>query len=243
MKKTFLFNQGWIIRDCSKAIGGIRYDREAISERTINSGNGVRAKYLTHKSIDHVEFCALVDALVKKVDYILRKYCTRTDLGWFADDAALANVLAEIAPLKREAEVLNTKLAKRAHSARRAEISVVPLKLDFNQHEAIKVIVGTIRTGLTDFRDALRRGDLDALHAIRIRTLHLERLATGFQEDAIRNALGRVPTAAAELRKAIKRGETPEHAGAQLDLELFDAALAHFRDSVYRDAELAQFAS
>jgi hypothetical protein len=248
---VFHFRPGWMIVDCSSASGGIRYDRELVSEETINRGRGVQAEHHTRKTVDHVEYCAAVDAVVKKVDYVLRKYCARTEMGWFADDRILHKVKAEIVEIEKEAHELNTVAAPKAKSERRAKIRVVPLKLDLAKPEAVREIAGTIRSVLTELRDALRSGDIASLHKLRIRSKNLEKLAVGFQSDAIRFALERVPGAATEIREAIRNatraaqnsGESKsaiaeatetaaKRAGSRVDIESIEAAIVHFEDSV-----------
>lgn len=247
---VFNFRPGWMMVDCSSASGGIRYDRELLKEKSINRGNGLQADHKTRKTVDNVEFCAAVDAVVKKVDYVLRKHCARTDMGWFADDTVIHKIKAEIAEIEREAHELNTVAAKKAKSARRAKIRVVPLKLDLNKPEAVQEIAATIRGVLTELRDALRAGDLPSLHKLRIRSKNLERLATGFQSDAIKFALERVPAAATEIREAVKNAvraakndgedkdkvtevgeQAAKRAGAKVDIESIEAAIAHFEES------------
>ena len=247
---VFQFRPGWMIVDCSSASGGIRYDRELLKEKSINKGNGMQADHKTRKTVDHVEFCAAIDAVVKKVDYVLRKHCARTAMGWFADDSALHKVKAEVAEILREAEELNTNAAKKAKSARRAKIRVVPLKLDLAKPEAVQEIAHTIRDVLTELHDALRAGDVASLHKLRIRSKNLERLAVGFQSDAIRFALERISPAANEIREAIKNAKRAKQndggsmeeieeavaaaarrAGGKVDIESIEAAIAHFEES------------
>lgn len=251
----FQFRPGWMIVDCSSASGGIQYDREFVKEKLINKGSGVQADHKTRKTVDHVELCAAIDAIVKKVDYVLRKHCARTEMGWFADDSALHKVKAEVAEITREAEELNLHARKKAKSARRAKIRVVPLKLDLAKPEAVQEIAHTIRSVLIELRDTLRVGDLASLHKLRIRSKNLERLAVGFQSDAIRFALERVPGAANEIREAVKSATraarnggggdeeieqaaqaAAKRAGSKIDIESIEAAIAHFEDSLLIDA-------
>lgn len=243
---TFHFRPGWLVVDCSSASGGIRYDRELVKEKSINEGNGIQADHKTRKTVDHVEYCAAIDAVVKKVDYVLRKHCARTEMGWFADDKALKKVKREVTAIAREAKELNAS-AKKADSARRAKISVAPLKLDPAHPEAVQEIAHTIRGVLLELREALRAGDIASLHKLRIRSKNLEQLAVGFQSDAIRFALERVPDAANEIREAIRNatraakndGEDKEmieekaaaaarRAGKRVDVEAIEAAIVHF---------------
>jgi len=188
----------------------------------------------------------LFRSVVKKVDYVLRKHCARTEMGWFADDKALKKVKREVAVIAREAKELNASAAK-ADSARRAKISVAPLKLDPAHPEAVQEIAHTIRGVLLELRDALRAGDIASLHKLRIRSKNLEQLAVGFQSAAIRFALERVPDAANEIREAVKNatraakddGEGKEaidakaaaaakRAGKRVDVEAIEAAIVHF---------------
>lgn len=247
-ESVFNFRPGWMVVDCSSASGGIQYDRELLKEQSI--GNGLQADHKTRKTVDNVAFCQEVDAVVKKVDYVLRKHCARTEMGWFADDNALQKVKAEVALLAEEAALLNTVGARKAKSARRAKIRVVPLKLDFDKREAVQEIAHTIRAVLTELRDTLRAGDLPNLHKLKIRSKNLEKLAVGFQSDAIRFALDHVPVAANEIRDAVraaKRAATNDgkgklavekatnaaakRAGAKVNIESIEAAIAHFEDS------------
>jgi len=247
---VFHFRPGWMVVDCSSATGGIRYDRELLGEEPINRKRGLQVDHKTRKTVDNVEFCAAVDAVVKKVDYVLRKHCARTDMGWFADDSVLHKIKAEVAEIEREAHELNTVGAKKAKSARQAKIRVVPLKLDLAKPEAVQEIAGTIRSVLIELRDALKTGNLADLHKLRIRSRNLEKLAVGFQSDAIKFALERVPLAAAEIREAVKNatratkndgedkdriaevGEiTAKRAGGKVDVESIEAAIAHFEAS------------
>jgi hypothetical protein len=257
---VFHFRPGWMIVDCSSASGGIQYDRELLKEKSINEGNGMQADHKTRKTVDNVEFCAAVDAVVKKVDYVLRKHCARTEMGWFADDRALQRVKAEVAEIEAEAEELNTAGARRAKSARRAKIRVVPLRLDLAKPEAVQEIAHTIRSILIELRDTLRAGDLANLHKLKIRSKNLHQLAVGFQSDAIRFALDRVPLAANEIREEMKNakrgaqndGKSKERverdvnaaarrAGAKVDIQAIEAAIMHFTDDSV-DADLDEAA-
>jgi hypothetical protein len=235
-EQTIAFRPGWLIINSSKAHGGVKYERESIGEHPINRGDGISTEYTTQKTVDHVEFCARIDACVKRVDYVLLKSCIRTELGWFTDQVGLKKIRAEIVDLQREADVLNTQVAAAARSSRRAKIYIAPFRFDPVNHEAVQEIASTIRSVLSDYRDVLRNGDVASLHKLKMRAFNLARMAQGVQADAIRFALERVPLAAAELRAGIKSGKTPEMAGAVLDLEVFDAALANFEDSIFEMA-------
>ena len=242
-KDGCVFRTGWIIQDCARASGGVAYGRAKLRERRTNSGQGQQTEHKTKKTVDHVEFVADMDAMVKKVDYILRKHCVNTLLGWFADDDATAAVMAEVVQLKVEAAALNQRAA--GHTARTASIDVVPLRLDLTLPAAVRILVSTLREILTAFHDALRAGQLSDLHKLRIRAINLDLLVCEPTSSKIRFALARAPQAAKEIRgaqrvalKAAKEaGKKKEdldriaalvaqQAGAQLDLSVIEAALA-----------------
>ena len=245
-ERSFRFRPGWIIRDCSVATGGVTYQRTLVDEEIKN--RRMVSDYETRKTVDNVEFVATIDAVVKKVDYILRKYCTRTDMGWFADDTRLGDVKREVAQLRVEAEALNGA-AKAARSARRAKIRVAALKLDLAQPEAVAEIADTIRSVLSEMLEALRAGDIGSMHKLKIRAMNLDLLATGIQSDAIRFAVERALQAVTEIKLAVRNlGGDPavaaSKAGKALDLEMIEAAIAHFTvpdvHSVYsRNQEVA----
>jgi hypothetical protein len=212
---------GWIIRDLSTAGGGVTHDAKVMRYRRV-AGGGTCTESRTSRTVDNVEICAALDALVKRVDYALRKHCARSTVGWFADDVALREVQAEVAQIQAEAEEVNNKAAA-AGSERRATIEIWPLRVDLTvTPEAPLKIAGEIRKSLTEIRDAFREGRLSDLHKLKIRTRNMDRLVTGFPSEAIRFALARVPEAAREARARgkIKRGE------ARVDLDAIEAALA-----------------
>jgi len=233
---TIRLRPGWLIIDTSGASGGIEYDRGQLGEKPINRKRGIQTDHKTRKTVDNVEHCAAIDAVVKKVDYALRVHCARTRAGWFADDEALIRVQAEVAQIAAEAVLLNAR-ARRAQSERAADIGIWPLRIDVASYEAVREITRTVRGVLTDIHNALREGKIAELHKLRIRAKNLDKFAVGFQSDAIRFALERAPIAVKEIREAIKRGENPANAGKRLNLEAIEAAIAHFEDSPFAQGD------
>lgn len=221
---------GWIIRDCARAFGGVEYDCAKIREQSVNHGQGTLTEHRTKKIVDHVEYVTAMDAVVKKVDYVLRKHCAHTLLGWFCDNAAKRVVMAEVAQLQREAEILNAQAEADKRTARRVKIRVVPLRLDLTLPEATQEITETIRDLLIEIRDALRAGRIDEIHKLRIRARNLDKLVMGSASDAIRLALERVPRVAKELREQQRRlpPEASAEGAKKLDLEAIETAIAYF---------------
>jgi hypothetical protein len=225
MESDIKIRPGWIIRDLSTAGGGVTHGARVLRHRRLDDG-AIRTESRTSRTVDNVAICAALDGLVKRVDYALRKHCARATVGWFADDAALAHVQAEVAQLQDEARELNARAAT-AGSERRATIEVWPLRVDLTvTPEAPRRIASAIRESLVEIRDAFREGRLSDLHKLQIRTRNMDRLVTGFPSDAIRFALARVPEAVREVQAAVKRGRNERRCGRKVDLGTIEAALA-----------------
>jgi hypothetical protein len=249
---TIIFRPGWLVIDQSTASGGIRYERRALDESTINRGNGIKTVHRSTKTVDHVEYCAAVDACVKRVDYVLRKHGTKVGRNWFADAPGLQAIEAEVAEIAIEADRLNTSDAIEARSDRRAYIGILPMPIDFDRAEAVREIARTIRETLGEIETALRAGRVEDFHKLKLRSLNMDKLAVGMQSDAIRFALDCFATsrravkeaARTALKRAHEHGAAPIKAdqaavaaaqacGAALDLEAIQVAIDHFQPSVF----------
>lgn len=216
---------GWIIRDLSTAEGGVTHDARTMRQRRVESG-GTCVESRTSRTVDNPAICAALDALVKRVDYVLRKHCARATVGWFADDAALREVQAEVAKIQAEAQEVNARAAAEG-SERRATIEIWPLRLDLAvTPKAPARIAGEIRQSLCEIRDAFREGRLGDLHKLQIRTRNLDKLVTGFPSEAIRFALSRAHEAAREARGKMRKGRDERRVGRAIDLDAIEAALA-----------------
>lgn len=243
---------GWLIIDNSTASGGVHYDRAMLDETTINRGRGVQTTHQTVKSVDHVEFCAAIDALVKRVDYVMRKHATKVGKNWFADNGGLKAIEGEVAEIAAEAERLNTAGADAARSDRRAYIAIMPIPIDYNREEAVREIARAIRETLTDVLTALQAGEVADFHKLKIRCINLDKLAVGMQSDAIRFALERFETARKEIKTAANAArkkalaseareadadkaaaDAAARVGRSLDLEEIQVAIDHFQPSVF----------
>lgn len=234
---SWTFKPGWIVVDVSSATGGVSYDRTVVDEVAINNNDGVRVDTMTRKTVDHVGHVTAIDALVKKVDYVLRKHATRLGgaarVGWFVDDATLDLVRTEVAELRAEAERLNA-LGRQLGSERQATIDIVPLRLDLDREEAVREITRTIRDVLGAFNTALRAGDVESLHKLKLRAINLDKLAVGFQADAIRMALDCAVEAGKTLKTAATvAGRAARNAGS-------DAAAIKAAESAAAVAEAAK---
>lgn len=218
---------GWVIKDTSSASGGVHYARTHLNEETV--ANRLEAEFRTRKSVDHVVIVHDLDAVVKRVDYALRKFCTKTVFGWYGNDAALAAVRSEVSQIQDAARVLN-ETAARLGSAHRAHIGIVPTYIDPTTPEAAEEIARTVRETLGGIQEALRAGEVGTLLQGRLlKAKNLEKLGTGFQGEAIRFALEAIGRARTEIREKLKEGEgTPLELGAAVNLDAVETAIQLF---------------
>lgn len=217
---------GWVIKDCACATGGVRYRRKYKRDET--SGERRTVDFETRKIIDHVIIVRDLDAIVKKVDYILRKHCARTNLGWFATDDGLVKVRAELTRVEAEARALNESAAI-AGSLHRAYIGIAPLRVDVATPEAAREIARTVHDCLGDILVTLRKGEIgQELAGKLLRARNLDQLATGMQAEALRFALEQIAQARKDIRVALKKGTSAQDAGAAVNLEAVENAIMLF---------------
>lgn len=224
--ESIAIKPGWIIKDCSHANGGVHYRRKY--QRDEQTGERRTVDFETRKIIDHVIVVRDLDATVKRVDYLLRKHCTRTSLGWFATDEALVKVREGLTRVEDEARALNTSAAI-AGSCHRAYIGIAPLRVDTSTPEAAREIARTVRDCLTDILVTLRKGEIgQELAGKLLRARNLDQLATGMQAEALRFGLEQLGQARRDIRIALKAGTNPAEAGAAVNLEAVENAIALF---------------
>jgi hypothetical protein len=229
---TFQIRPGFILIDTCHCSGGVsRAPLKDETTETINQGNGLSRDYKGHVEIDHVEIKEAMDKVVGAARHIItRKFGVATPLGCVLDAEALKAVDAVLAPLKAEAEALNAR-AKAEGSARRAYIGYAPAALMLD-HEATAVeIYRAIRQKLGKLRDAFRAGDVKKVNAAVAGCKGIQRLAVGIQADAVRFAVDTVASLREGLHDALDKGQTPESAGAALDLDAIESAIVMFTPS------------
>lgn len=224
---TIKVRSGWLIVDTSTAVGGITYDRTPILEKNFGRA-GLEKQFKTKKIVDHVEACAKVDAVVHKADYLMKKYCTRTTFGWFADDYVLETIKAEVVKLREEMDDAN-RFARLSGSTRRGRIAIVPAKLEHDGEDAVREVARTVYDTLCAIRDCLVAGEIkNPLTVALDKARNLDRLAVGVQATTIAFALERAASARKEIRERVKTGEDAETVGKSVDLSAIDAALDMF---------------
>lgn len=240
---TIKVRPGYIVVDTSTATGGVHYQRKKSKPKSINRGKGVQQEIRTTKTVDHEEAVKAIDALVKRADYACRTLCANTAFGWFVDDIGLRKLYAQFDELRTEAEALN-RAAAQVGSERRAHISVIAGKLELSSPHAAREIARTVREVLTGIFDALRAGQVkkklgddgkllirNELHAPLLRAKNLDKLAMGPAGDAIKFALDRIPAAKKEILELLRNGESPEDAGAAVDLTVIENAIIWFEEN------------
>lgn len=234
-------NGYFVVLDGCHASGGVHYDRTEIETRT--DGEAVEKEYTTVKRVDHVELCKRADALVSAARYAIKKRATHTALGWVADREAVREIRAEIAGVKREADVFNDH-ARTSCCARRVTIAVVAHEIRAGGGDAIewvKQIASTIRESLAwvfaesqaivdgwgkfdDDKAAKKAIDRISV-ALRTKCKNLDKLATGMQRFALVDAISDAHKAVKEMRLALKEGRKP-----RIDLDAVESAIGMFVD-------------
>jgi hypothetical protein len=221
---------GYVMLDASTAYGGVKYHRQVLKEPVPfgPNGEGEEKVWKTKRLVDHVELVAACDKLVKQVDYALRKFCSRTSFGWFADKDQYGAVMERVAEIAADAENVNRSAAQ-AGCERRCHIAVVPAKLDLATPDAAREVYRSIRNVLGDLERTLRAGDVGRpFEKILLRAKNLDKLADGFAGETIVIGVDCAKAARREVRDKIKRGQTPESAGKQADLGGLENAITMF---------------
>jgi hypothetical protein len=232
--------KGYVVNNASTAFGGVRYERENLGEpeKVGPDGKGERAIWQTERIKDHSELCDALDNLKKQVDYALKKNCSRTHFGWFADADQLAKVKTKLAELRSTADALNQR-ARDEGCGRRVHIGVVWSELDLATEDAAAELAYAIQLYLGTVRDCLRKGEIEPRQYDKhwTKCKNLEKLGVGFGEEVIKLALEEAKTARKAIRERIKLGQTEESAGRQEELGYLKNAIKFFGGEVEDDTE------
>ena len=227
---TFQIRPGFILIDLCSCAGGVsRAPLKDETTETINQGNGLSRDYKGHVEIDHVEIKTAMDKAVAAARHIIgnKHGAALGKLGCILDAEAIKAVDAELAPLKAEVAALNAR-AIREGSARRAFIDYAPTQLMLENEATARAIYRAIREKLTKLRDAFRAGDIKKVNTAVAGCKGVERLAVGIQADTVRFAMDTVSVAREALHTALDQKQTPDAAGAALDLDAIEGAIAMF---------------
>ena len=245
MTQQFTLRPGqYLVQDISSASGGITYQRNKDARQ--EAGEGYEQDIRTHKKVDHEALIADSEELIQRARYVLRANAANTVIGWITDGVGLKRIregfetsrgdfYPGINHLEQLAAQLNDK-AKRAGSARRCRVAIVPIALSIDNEAAAAEIARTVRDICKEMYEVCRAGDPDGLQRILLRAKNLERLATGMQQDAIVFAVECARAARKELRKAIKGQPDKAHerllsqCGASLNLEEIEACIGMFSE-------------
>lgn len=217
---------GWVFMDASTANGGVHHKRTEIDQH--REGDGLVKVWQTEKVVDHEEMVKRVDALPKRVDYILRKHCSRVGRFYFADEAQFEKVMGDIAELKQQAALVNRE-ASQAGCARRAHISLIPAEINLAHEAAAREVAHTIQTTLQDLLDVIQAGDIGRpFERVMLRAKNLDKLAVGICAESIKFAIEEAKDAKKAIREKLKLGQTPESAAKAADTDMLQAAIDMF---------------
>lgn len=230
--RKFSMRPGYVICPEISATGGVSYKR--VSTEETRDGERLDAEMLTHKTVDNVDLVKESKTVIARCYYLLEKHCSRTPLGYFADDAQLDGLESEINEMREAARVFN-RLAKALGSARRVTVEIFPVAIDLNNSKIVTRIARSIGERLGELRDALKSGQRKAIEKAIDDCGNLDKLATGIQADAISMALESARDAKSELLDRIREAGVGADdlaalgkLGERCDVEPIEAALAHF---------------
>lgn len=242
-KANFDFTAGYLVQTEFEASGGVRYERQYISEE--KDGRKLKAEFLTRKKVDDVELVKDSRSIIWRAYYVMSKHAARTPIGYFADPAMLEELEKEFAEVRELAREFN-ELSASLGSDRRVKVEIYPLDVSVDNETVARRLAKLVRERLADLRDTLRAADLKEYKEAAERAKNLERLATGIQRDSIRMALEAARDARKALAKRIKDegaktpGQARECADAlfvgkeggrpEVDIEAIDAAIDLFTD-------------
>ncbi len=212
------------------ATGGVKYRRRDSREDVIKvdeETTKIEGEFTTDKKIDNVAVIGNSVRIVGAAHHLIEKLTTPTPLGPFVDVGQLAELDAALAEL-REAARLNNAIATRLGSARRTTIEIYPVEINVSNEKVARRLAATICERLGMIRAALVAGDRAAFEAEINLARNLHRLSTGIQADAIRFAVDAAKAEKTGMLDRIRNGATPADAGAGCNVEMLDAAIAHF---------------
>lgn len=219
---------GFIMNDASTATGGIRYAREVLEERRTADGEGTIKIWKTEKVVDHDDLVRRVDAISKKVDYVLRKHCSRLGRFYFADQEQHDAVMAEVVNLKNAARTVNIE-ARAAGCGRRAYVSVLPSQINLAHEDAAREVAHTIQTTLGDMLEVIKAGDIGRpFEKVMLRMRNLEKLAVGICAESIVFAREAAKSAKKAIRAELKLSKSPQNAAKAADTMMIQAAIDMF---------------
>ena len=218
--------KGYIVTGTPSATGGHTYQQQEIqaTHRNINQ----KKTWKTVKITDNVEACAKVDSVRQRGNYLLRKLCTATEIGYFLTPENHTAFLTAARELGAAADDVNA-LARKMGSTRQVHVNFVPLAIDLATPAVAEEIAYTVRTRLAEMRDLVRNGTVNSLLDGKLQiNQNLHRLGTGFAETVILDAIKEIKAAKTRIKAAIKVSQTPESAGRKEKLLAVKAAISWF---------------
>lgn len=210
-----------VVTDC-RVTGGKRtsttrakYDEE---------GNKVTTLDEVTRVIDDVKERARAESLASAGAHIVRKNSSHTLIGKLTTSDRLVEIKREMDEHKARVEAFN---ATSVHSKVRVGFMAIPIGTQIDEGCA-RTIADSVRENMLALRDALLSGSESKIRAAMLNAKNVHLLAVGLQRESVIAALQQAKDGLADLKAQIKRGVTPESAGASLDVSMLDGAAALF---------------
>lgn len=210
-----------VVADC-RVTGGKK--RRSVRARYDAEGNKVTAVDEVTLVINDVKERAVAEKLASAGKHIVRKHASHTLIGHLTNGPKMATMKQEMDAHRTRVEAFN---ATAVHSKVRVGFMAIPIGTQIDEGCA-RTIADSVRENMEALRDALLAGDEGKVRAAMLRAKNCELLAVGLQRESVIAALQQAKDGLRELKEQIKRGLTPESAGASLDVSMLDGAAQLF---------------
>jgi hypothetical protein len=192
--------------------------------REDEEGNKIEVAREVTTLINDVQERKQAEALASAGTYQVRRVAHSTPIGYVTTrdrlpdiDAGLAELRAQVDAFNGCAQFCNVKLG----------YLPIPLSVDLGP-EVAQAMADTIRAGFERALDAIRAGDPRKVQNVLTGIHNSDQLCTGVMRDSVLMALDQVRDAIRTLREDVKRGLSPESAGASYDASMIEAAIGLF---------------
>lgn len=157
--KTFEINPDtFLVQNLSEATGGVKH-RTVGNEREERDGERVSVERHTLKTIDHESIVKDLNSLaITHVNYLIRRHCVRTPIGWVTNATGLKQLEEKLRPIAEQVHALNQS-ASVVGSNHRGTVGIFPIALASNLEGAALQIRRAVTGRLQEARERVLAGE------------------------------------------------------------------------------------
>lgn len=192
--------------------------------REDEEGNKIEVAREVTTTIDDVQERKQAESLASAGTYQVRKVAHSTPIGYVTTRDRLAEIDAGLAQVRAQVDTFNG-CARFCHV--KLGYLPIPLSVDLGP-EVAQAMADTIRQGFERALEAIRGGDPRKVQNVLTGIHNADQLCTGVMRDSVLMALDQTRDAIRTLREEVKRGVSPESAGATYDASMIEAAIGLF---------------